>query len=47
MAILILWLGLDVIIGATFWYGFSTIALRFPEWWQRAIVGDAPDDIDL
>jgi len=43
----IIWLILDVLIMVGVWFAISTIKPRYPELWQRIIVGDEPDTIDF
>jgi len=36
----IIWLSIDVITLATYWYAAAEIRPRFPDWWRRVIVDE-------
>jgi hypothetical protein len=40
--LIVLWLSFDIVMVSTSWYIKSIIEPRWPEWWERAIVGVEP-----
>ncbi|HMQ54915.1 MAG TPA: hypothetical protein PKE64_22325 [Anaerolineae bacterium] len=38
----VLWICFDIVVVSTSWYIKNIIEPRWPEWWERAIVGVEP-----
>ena len=47
LELLIIWLSIDIIICATYWYLIKTIKPVYPGWWKRNIVFEVASYFDL
>ena len=43
LKIVVIWLSSSILIMATSWYAKGIIQLYWPDWWNREVVGCAPE----
>jgi hypothetical protein len=42
LILLAIWISIDIVVIATYWYAATVIKVHFPNWWKQVICDDAP-----
>ena len=43
----VVWMGLSIMIMATWWYLVTTIKPLCPDWWRRVVVDEEPESSEI